>query len=173
MNPTEDREAVLARYMEGPALLERALAGLSDAVLDAPPPQGGWTIRQIVHHVVDGDDLWKVGIKAALGETPGEFTFSWYWVQPQDVWAERWAYAHRSLDVSLDLLKATRAHVRQLLEAVPDAWSRSVTLRKSDGETVRLSVGKVVEINADHVVHHLERITAIRKAHGGQRKETE
>jgi uncharacterized damage-inducible protein DinB len=152
--------------LEGPALLERALAGLRDADLDAPPPQAGWTIRQIVHHVVDGDDLWKSCIKAALGNTPGEFSLAWYWAQPQDVWADRWAYARRSLDVSLALLKTSRVHVWQLLEAVPDAWSRSVSLRKPDGDTVRLSVGEVVKINADHVAHHIERIAAIRRERG-------
>ena len=68
MKPTGDPETVLTRYREGPALLERTLAGLTAAELDAPPRQGGWTIRQIVHHVADGDDLWKVGLKAALGE---------------------------------------------------------------------------------------------------------
>jgi uncharacterized damage-inducible protein DinB len=167
LEPPKDRDSVLARYVEGPALLERALEGLEDADLDAPPSGGGWTIRQIVHHVVDGDDLWKVGIKAALGNEQGEFTFDWYWALPQDVWAERWAYSKRSLDVSMELLKATRAHVEQLLQQVPDGWSRYVPLRKADGEIVQLSVGAVVQMQADHVVHHVKRIQEIRRERDG------
>lgn len=147
-------------------LLECAIAGLKDAELDASPANGGWTIRQIVHHIVDGDDLWKAGIKAALGNTPGEFTLAWYWGQPQEIWAERWAYADRSVDVSMALLKAIRAHVSQLLKNVPDGWSRSVGVRKRDGEIVRLSVGAVVEMQADHLEHHVNRITAIRQERG-------
>jgi len=167
MNAPNDRDSVLARFKEGPALLERTLAGLHDADLDTPPSRGGWTIRQIVHHIVDGDDLWKACIKAALGNEQGEFTLEWYWALPQEVWATRWSYAHRSLDVSLALLKATRDHVLQLLAQVPDGWCRSVGLRKPNGETERMPVGAVVEMQADHLVHHVNRILAIRREIGG------
>lgn len=161
-----ERDSVIARYKEGPALLERALFGLQDADLDALPSKGGWTIRQIVHHIVDGDDLWKLCIKIALGNEQSEFTLDWYRTLPQTDWADRWAYAQRSLDVSLALLKATRAHILQLLEQVPDGWSRSVEFRKADGETVRVPVGYVVEMQADHIVHHVNQILAIRKEFG-------
>jgi hypothetical protein len=166
MNPAGARETMIARYLEGPVLLERAIAGMHDAELDAPPANGGWSIRQIVHHIVDGDDLWKVGLKAALGNPAGEFTLEWYWGQPQEIWAERWAYAHRSVDVSMALLEATRAHVSQLLETIPDGWSRSVGVRKRDGEIVRLTVEAVVEMQTDHLEHHVSRITAIRQERG-------
>jgi hypothetical protein len=153
--------------MEGPALLERALTGIQDAELDAPAPQGGWTIRQIVHHIVDGDDLWKIGVKVALGNDQAEFSLEWYRTQPQEVWAENWAYANRSLDVSLVLLKAIRNHIRQLVEQVPGGWHRSVEFRKPNGESERLPVGAVVEIQADHVEHHVKQIRAIRSGVGG------
>lgn len=160
-----EQRSLLSRYLQGPAMLERAVAGLRDADLDAPPSQGGWTIRQIVHHVVDGDDLWMTCIKAALGNEEGEFTLEWYWGLPQDTWADRWGYAHRPLDVSLALFKAIRAHIAQLLEHVPDGWSRSVSVRTPQG-TERLSVRAVVEMQADHVDHHVKRIAAIRAERG-------
>lgn len=163
MNP--DQSSLLSRYLQGPELLEQAIAGLRDAELDASPSQGGWTIRQIIHHVVDGDDLWKIGIKAALGNEEGEFTFEWYWGLPQDTWADRWAYAQRPVEVSLALLRATRAHIAELLERVPDAWSRSIRVRTPQG-TERVSVSKVIEMQTDHVVHHVERIAAIRAERG-------
>jgi uncharacterized damage-inducible protein DinB len=153
--------------MEGPLLLERALAGIQDSDLDAPPSLGSWTIRQIVHHIVDGDDLWKTCIKVALGNEQAEFSLEWYWALPQEVWAQRWAYERRSLDESLALLKASRCHIAQLLKQVPDGWDRSVVFRKSNGETERMPVGAVVEIQADHLVHHVNRIQAIRSEGGG------
>lgn len=167
MNAADHQAAIVARYGEGPAQLEQALAGLQDADLDAPPAQGGWTIRQIVHHIVDGDDLWKLGIKAALGNEQGEFTLAWYWVLPQDTWADRWAYAGRPIEVSLALLKATRAHVTELLAHVPDAWSRSISVRRPSGETTRLTVGAVVEMQTEHLQHHLRRILSIREERTG------
>jgi len=167
MNTTDGQTAIAARYAEGPAELEQSLAGLQDADLDAPPAQGGWTIRHIVHHIVDGDDIWKVCIKAALGNEEGEFTLEWYSVMPQDVWADRWAYAGRPIDVSLVLFEAIRAHVIQLVTHVPEAWSRSIAIREPSGETTRLTVGAIVEMQADHLQHHVRRIRAIRKERGG------
>jgi len=167
MNAADSQASIVARYAEGPAQLEQALTGLQDADLDAPPAQGGWTIRQIVHHLVDGDDLWKLGIKAALGNEKSEFTLEWYWVLPQDTWAERWAYAGRPIDVSLALFTAIRAHVTQLLAHVPDAWDRSILVREPDGGTTRLTVGAVVAMQADHLQHHLRRILAIREERAG------
>jgi uncharacterized damage-inducible protein DinB len=167
MKAPDDQDSVLARYMEGPALLEHALAGIQDPDLDAPPSQGGWTIRQIVHHIVDGDDLWKIGIKVALGNEQVAFSLDWYRTYPQEVWAEKWAYANRSLDVSLALLSAIRNHIDQLLRQVPDAWDRSVGFRKPNGEMERLPVGAVVEMQAGHLVHHVKRIQAIRSESGG------
>jgi hypothetical protein len=55
-----------------------------------------------------------------------------------------------------------RNHVDQLLAQVPDAWHHSVAFRKPDGETERLPVGAIVEMQAHHVEHHVEKIRAIR-----------
>jgi uncharacterized damage-inducible protein DinB len=152
--------------MEGPALLERALAGIQDTELDTPPSKGGWTVREIVHHVVDGDDLWKTCIKMALGNEEAEFSLEWYRAHPQEVWAKKWAYENRSIDVSLALLKAMRSHIHQLVAQVPDGWHRSVAFRKSDGEIERMPVGAVVEMQACHVEHHVKQIRAIRSEVG-------
>jgi uncharacterized damage-inducible protein DinB len=167
MSVAEDPKAVLARYEEGPALLERALAGLTDAELDARPRAGGWTIRQIVHHLADGDDLWKVGLKAALGYPDGEFTLAWYWALPQEEWAESWAYSRRALGPSLALLRASRNQVRQLLAEVPDAWTRTIGVRRPDGDVATIAVGEIVKMQADHVEHHVARILAVRRERGG------
>lgn len=167
MKAPEDKDSTLARFMEGPALLERALAGIQDTDLDAPPSQGGWTIREIVHHLVDGDDLWKVCIKVALGNEQAEFSLDWYRTQPQEAWAEQWAYTNRSLDVSLALLKAIRNHIDQLLRHVPDGWHRSVGFREPNGKIEPLPVGAIVKMQADHIEHHLKQIRALRSEVGG------
>jgi uncharacterized damage-inducible protein DinB len=167
MKAPDDQDSVLARFMAGPALLEQALADIQDTELDASPANGGWTIRQIVHHIVDGDDLWKIGIKVALGNEQAEFSLDWYRTQPQEVWAEKWAYANRSLDVSLALLRAIRNHIEQLVRQLPDGWHRSVGFRKPDGKIERLPVGTIVEMQTDHVEHHVKQIRAIRSEVGG------
>jgi len=162
MKPPDDKDSVLARYKGGVALLERALSGLQDADLDMPPSKGGWTIREIVHHIVDGDDLWKTCIKMALGNEKAEFTLEWYSAFSQEEWAAHWAYKARSIDVSLVLLKAIRSHVSQLLEQIPEGWNRAVEFRTRSGEIERLPIGFVVEMQADHVERHVKRILSIR-----------
>ena len=161
MDAPADRDAAVSLYREGPMLLEHAVMDLRDADLDAKPSGGGWSIRQIVHHVADGDDIWTLGIKMAIGNEEAEFALGWYGSLTQDTWAERWAYSRRSIAESLTLLKATREHVLQLLESVPDAWNRGVIVRTSKGEIERVPVGFVIQMQADHVVHHIKRIRTI------------
>ena len=162
MNSTNHQQTVLTRFKKGPDLLDQAISGLPDPDLDASPSRGGWTIRQIVHHIVDGDDLWKAGIKAALGNPGVDFSLSWYSSKPQREWAESWNYAHRSLAPSLALLKATIDHVVQLVEQVPDAWNRTLGVSQPNGEVESVSIGFVVGMQADHLEHHVNQILATR-----------
>lgn len=161
MKVPEDRDGAVCRYREGSALLEHVVMGLEDADLDAKPSRGGWSIRQIVHHIADGDDIWKLGIKMALGCENAEFALGWYSSQTQDAWADRWAYSRRSIGESISLFKATREHVLQLLASVPDAWNRAVIIRSPQGEFETVPVGFVIQMQADHALHHIERIRAI------------
>lgn len=163
MKPPADKDSVIALFIEGPRLLEKAFAGLKDGDLDTATRKGGWTIRQIVHHLVDGDDVWKACIKQALGSDGSEFSLDWYRVQSQEAWADRWAYADRPIDVSLALLKAIRNHVVQLIEHVPDAWNKAVKFRDPNGEIEIVPVGFIIEMQANHVVHHLKQIEAVIK----------
>lgn len=167
MNAPEDRDAAVSRYREGPILLEHAVMGLRDADLDAKPSGGGWSVRQIVHHVADGDDIGKLCIKMAIGNEQAEFALEWYWSLTQETWGDRWAYSKRSIDVSLSLLKANRDHILQLLGSVPEAWNRSVTVRTPQGEIERVPVGFVIQMQADHLIRHIEHIRAILREAGG------
>ncbi len=166
MTATTGQATILAHYADGPAQLESAIQGLAESELDAPPTQGGWSIREIVHHVADGDDIWTLGIKMALGNEEAEFHLDWYGTIPQTSWASRWAYAHRSVSTSLDLLRATRKHILELLAQIPDGCERAVGIREPNGQVTRVTVGFIVEMQANHVFHHIDRILAIRREHG-------
>lgn len=72
---TSHPHAILARYMSGLTQLQDAIAHLTETQLDIAPSAESWTIRQIVHHIVDGDDIWTIGIKVALGNFQAIFGF--------------------------------------------------------------------------------------------------
>ena len=161
MDSPVDRAGTLTRFHAGLAALEEAVSGLSDDELDAVPSGGGWTVRQIVHHLADGDDIWKLAIKMAIGHDDAAFDLGWYQALTQQEWADRWGYGSRPIDASLSLLKASREHVLQMLDQIPEAWNQAVLLRKSDGQMERVPVGFIVGMQADHVFHHLKRIREI------------
>ena len=161
-----EREASIARYADGPDQLEAALAGLPEDGLDIAESDDAWTIRQIVHHVADGDDIWKVFIKRAIGNPGGRFDLQWYWDKPQDEWVQSWAYASRAIEPSLALFRANRGHIVQLLECSPAAWEQSLVVRWPSGEEHQVSVAWVVEMQARHVPGHVDDIQRTRQVHG-------
>src|SRR5512138_2101204 len=124
-------QTILAQYADGPTLLDSAVAGLSETDLDLALSADSWSIRQIVHHIVDGDDLWKTCIKIALGNSEALFSLQWLTVKTQMEWSENWAYARRSLESSLALYHANRHHIGDLLEHIPNACEKTVRFQPS------------------------------------------
>jgi uncharacterized damage-inducible protein DinB len=156
---------ILERYAGGPALLEAAIAGLSDAELDRALEPGSWSIRQLVHHVVDGDDIWKTCLKAALGNSGARYSQGWY--ATDNHWAATLDYAARPVEPALALLRANRAYVVELLRHLPDGWSRHVVFRwDDDAEPRTVTPREIVAMQARHVDAHLADIRAIRTAYG-------
>jgi hypothetical protein len=161
-----NREEIIVRYYNGPNQLETSIAGLSGGELDIAEHEDSWTIRQIVHHVVDGDDIWKAFIKRAIGNPGGTFDLQWYWEMPQDVWLKHWAYADREIGPSLALFRASRGHIVQLLEHVPACWERSLLVRWPNEQEQEVRLGWVVEMQAEHVPGHVDEIQRARQVHG-------
>jgi len=161
----DNSKAILAQYADGPAQLEAALVGLTESDLNLAQTPDTWTIRQIVHHVADGDDIWKICIKAALGNSEGLFSLQWYRDRPQTEWAKNWRYANRSIEPSLALLRANRHHIVELVQQTPNAWEKSIRLKWPDGDEERITIGDVLVSQAHHVIGHINDIQMIRRAH--------
>jgi hypothetical protein len=163
--PADSSTAVLAKYADGAAQLEAALVGLSESDLDLAGAPDAWSIRQIVHHIADGDDIWKICIKAALGNSEGLFSLQWYWDKPQTEWAESWRYANRSIEPSLTILCANRQHIVELVQQIPNGEERSIRLKWPDGQEERITVADVLEMQTRHIAGHINDIREIRRAH--------
>lgn len=166
MTEPNDSDTLLKRYLGGAEELAAAIAELTAEALDTAPLDGGWTIRQIVHHVADGDDLWAIAIKMALGSEAVTFDLSWYWRTPQDAWAENWRYASRATEPSLALLRAQRGHIAQLLTSIAGAWERTITIPWPHHPASATTVAEIIAMQTRHVYGHAADIRRIREAHG-------
>ena len=140
-----------------PARLRDAVSGLDDAQLDTPYREGGWTIRQLVHHIADSHANSYIRVKLALTESDPT-------IQPYDEAA--WASLPDSrmpVDVSLALTDAIHARFVNLLESMTDA-DYEKTFRHPERGTVTLANN--LAIYDWHSRHHTAHITRLRERMG-------
>jgi hypothetical protein len=151
-----------ARYIETieacPAHLRTAVAGLSPAQLDTPYREGGWTVRQVVHHVPDSHMNAFVRFKLAL--TENEPT-----IKPYDeaAWAMLSDVADTPVKTSLTLLDALHQRWAILLRGIAeDGWSRKFV----HPELGTTALDTYLALYAWHGGHHAAHITELRKRMG-------
>lgn len=155
--PLTDRqkEGALHNIAETPANLRKAVKGLSDVQLDTPYRPGGWTVRQVVHHVPDSHMNAYIRFKLALTET--EPTIKPY---EQQLWAELADTKSTPVEVSLALLDSLHDRWVRLLRSFKlEDWKR--TFRHPELGTVSLE--KNLALYAWHGKHHTAHITELRK----------
>jgi len=152
--PERSIEQTIALYASGPDALERAIAGLSDEALSWKPSADEWSVREIVHHIVDSDATALFRVKMALAE-PGRVMLGNPY-QP-DTWASSLDYNQRELAPALSLLRATRQHILQLLDHLPDAMERTVS--SPDGE--HTTVETFISMLASHLMIHVQQINDV------------
>ena len=155
---TEQKKQCLENIEQTPARLREAVRGLSDPQLDTPYRDGGWTVRQVVHHVPESHMNAYVRFKLAL--TEDEPTIKPYM---EDRWADTADVQATPLEVSLALLEPLHDRwVRLLRTLKPADWKR--TFRHPELGTVSLE--KNLALYAWHGKHHTAHITELRKKMG-------
>src|SRR5690349_24326131 len=120
--PSEaQRQAFIADIANTPAALRAAVDGLSPEQLGTPYREGGWTVRQVVHHVPDSHMNAYVRFKLAL--TEDEPTIKPYM---EDRWAKLDDVQSTPLEVSLALLDNLHNRWVRLLRTIkPGEWQRT------------------------------------------------
>jgi hypothetical protein len=150
------REDKIQKIQRLPDDLQRSVTGLTDAQLDTPYRPGGWTARQVVHHLADSHMNAYTRVRLLL--TEDEPTIKPY---DQDKWAALPDASSLPVDVSLALLGPL--HVRlaaAFRNASPEDWSRGA--RHPDHG--RLTLDQFLNEYAWHGHHHLEQIDALKKS---------
>lgn len=151
----EELEKHLAELEALPAQLRQAVQGLTDVQLDTPYRPGGWTLRQVVHHLADSHMNSYIRFKLALTEdTP---TIKPY---EEQLWAELPDSKQEPVEVSLVLLEALHQRWLVLLRSLrPADWQRKF-VHPDSGKTTLV---KAAALYAWHGRHHLAHITNLRE----------
>ena len=151
------RATAITSIDETPARLRRAVHGLVDQQLDTPYRPGGWTVRQVVHHLPDSHINSYCRFKLALTEdTPVIKTYE------EARWAEL-PDARAPIEISMALLDALHRRWVLLLRHIPDdGWNR--TLRHPDMGVMR--VDWLLAFYGWHGPHHVAHVTRLRERKG-------
>jgi hypothetical protein len=163
---TDTNVSLLKRYLKLPDRLEAAIAGLDEAQLDLTMGTG-WSIREYVHHTVEGELMWQNYLRAIVGTNGLQIPIPWYFDHSQDEWAELWASGKRAIGPSLLLFRGSTASLVELLSHMPaETWKHygCVTWPGDDKES-RYLVRDIVLMHLGHMDQHTADIQAIRTAH--------
>ena len=148
-----DRRALLERFRIGSEAVNEALAGITDEELDRAPADGGWTARQVAHHLADSEAMAYTRLRRVLADEDPQ-------IQGYDEprWSERLHY-DRPIAEAVAVVHAVRAASLSLLEALtPEEWERHGIHTESGA----YSVDRWLEIYAPHPHEHAEQIRAAR-----------
>lgn len=152
------RAGWMADLESAPRLFRQAVAGLTEAQLDTPYREGGWSVRQVVHHMADSH-LQSYG-RFRLALTEAEPTMPAYSV---DAWAALPDAKTGAVGPSLDLLEALHRRWLLLLSAMtPDDFRR--TIKRPTGQV--LTLDRLLQTYTWHGKHHAAHITGLRERMG-------
>ncbi len=153
------RQDGIARIAGAPAALRAAVSGLSEAQLDTPYREAGWTVRQVVHHLPDSHLNAYTRFRLALTEpTPT--------IRPylEHLWAELPDARGAPLGVSLALLEALHRRWVLLLRSLgAEQWERRYMHPEHGREW---SLDEALAMYAWHGEHHTAHVTHLRARMG-------
>jgi len=156
---TEERNRLIAEISAAPAAFRAAVTGLNPKQLDTPYRPGGWTVRQVVHHVPDSH--MNAFIRFKLGLTQDQPTINPY---DQDQWAALADAQHTPIEASLALLDAVHQRWVILLRSLdPADFERAVNHPEHSSP---LTLDKIVALYAWHGRHHTAHVTGLRDRMG-------
>ncbi|HMJ61359.1 MAG TPA: bacillithiol transferase BstA [Bryobacteraceae bacterium] len=156
---TPDQRALWIRQIESlPSSLRKAVSGLNDTQLDTPYRPGGWTVRQVVHHLPDSHLNSYTRFRLALTEDSPV-------IKPYDeaAWAELPDAKTAPIAPSLALLDGLHARWTALLQSLDDA-AYARTFKHPELGQIRLDW--TLGLYDWHCRHHLGHITSLRNRDG-------
>jgi hypothetical protein len=152
------RSELIEAYLEGPALLLRAVADMTPDQLRARPVPGKWSTLEVVCHLVDSEQAYCHRMKRVIAETrPLLIGYD------ETRFAATLGYHDRDLEQELNLLDQMRRQMAQILRSVPEAAWSAAGVHSEQG---LMTLEDLLRTEAEHVPHHLAHVAEKRKALG-------
>jgi hypothetical protein len=154
----ETRRGAIADIAGLPARIRAAVDGLDEQRLDTPYRDGGWTVRQLVHHVADSHMNGLIRVKLALTEDNPT-------IKPYDenAWA-RLRDVKLPIELSLTILDSVHARWIAVYEGMNTADFDRTFFHPERKESLTLDAH--TQLYSWHSRHHVAHITALRKRMG-------
>jgi hypothetical protein len=157
-NTPQQRATAIDEIAATPGKLRAAVTGLNDAQLNTPYREGGWTVRQVVHHLPDSHMNSYIRFKFAL--TEHEPTIKPY---DEDVWAKLIDGKTAPIDSSLRLLEGLHERWVLLLRFLSEA---ELKRKFTHPELGTVTIDQYIGLYAWHGKHHVAHVTGLRERHG-------
>jgi hypothetical protein len=152
----DTRRKLVAQYKDGYRVVVDALAGATDAELNASPAPGKWTPREIVHHLCDSEMTAAIRLRLLIASDRPQIAG-----YDENAFARHLYYDTRSIQTSLEAFKAARLTTGEILDRLSDAeWQREGT----HSEIGAYSVERWLEIYAAHAHNHAGQIRVARES---------
>ncbi|CAG9609965.1 YfiT family bacillithiol transferase [Pseudoneobacillus rhizosphaerae] len=147
----------IAEIENAPRLLREAVRDLQDYQLNTPYRPGGWTVRQVVHHLPDSHLNSYIRLKLALTEEKPV-------IKPykEDKWAEL-PDSKLPVEVSLQLMEAIHSRWVSILNTLSPSELEKTFYHPESGEN---SIASMIALYAWHSRHHIAHITSLRNRLG-------
>lgn len=154
-----DRHLVIDSLYLIPFILRDEVENLSNEQLDTSYRDGGWTIRQVVHHLPDSHVNAYIRFKWTLTEdTPTIKPYN------QKLWAELFDASKSNIDVSLALLEAVHRKFDVLLRSMKNEDFEKEFIHPEAGG--KISLNQMVSLYEWHGRHHIAHITSLKQRMG-------
>ncbi len=152
------RQAAIEELAAAPAKVRAAVKGLSDTQLDTPYREGGWTVRQVVHHLVDSHMNAYIRLRFTLTENQPT-------IKPYDesIWANLEDAQNAPVEVSLKLLEPLHERWARLLRSLKTEQFARTLVHPDHGVK---NVDWLLFLYSWHGRHHTAHITELRKQKG-------
>jgi uncharacterized damage-inducible protein DinB len=149
---------LIESYLQGPAILRKAVAGMNREQVHARPVAGKWSTLEVVCHLADFDPIYADRMKRIIAEDKPQIIGA-----DENTFAKALAYDQRDLEEELTIIEKTRSQLARILRTQPSEALQRVGIHSERGT---MTLEQFLTTMIGHIPHHVKFILEKRQALG-------